>query len=142
MQKLTRDASFWVKSDRGSALMTSVVLALLMAFAGIGFITVTMGSLNNDSDAYARDRAFYAAESGALVAAKYLLSRSYSNWPSGNPHTFFSKKEINGLYVTVTLHRNAAAKQDTVKAEAFAGTVKNATTFRKRVALVIQNDEP
>jgi Tfp pilus assembly protein PilX len=141
MQKLTRDACFWVGSDRGSALITSVVLALLMAFAGIGFITVTMGSLNNDSDAYARDRAFYAAESGALVAAKYLMSRSYSNWPSGNPHTFFSNKEINGLYVTVTLHRNSAAHQDTVKSEAFTGTVKNTTTFRKRVVLVIQNDE-
>jgi Tfp pilus assembly protein PilX len=141
MQKLTLNNCYRTGSDSGSALVTSVVLALLMAIAGIGFLLVTTGSLGNDSDAYARDRAFYAAESGALIAAKYLMSRSYSNWPAANPFTFYSNKPINGLYVTVTFGRNFTARQDTVKSEAFTETVKNATTFRKRVVLVVQNDE-
>jgi Tfp pilus assembly protein PilX len=141
MQKLTRYANFPAGNDRGSALVTSVVLALIMAFAGVGFLIVTTSSINNDSDAYTSERAFYAAESGALIAAKYLMQTSYSNWPAGNPHTFFSNKPINGLYVTVTFTKDATLRQNTIKSEAFTETAKNATTFRKRVILVVQNDE-
>ena len=139
MQKLKRYANFLAGNDRGSALVTSVVLALIMAFAGVGFLIVTTSSINNDSDAYTSDRAFYAAESGALIAAKYLMSRSFNSWPAGNPYTFFSNKPINGLYVTVTLRRNDAARQDTIKSEAYTSTAHSAETFRKRVTIVIQN---
>jgi Tfp pilus assembly protein PilX len=140
MQKLKQYACFLAGGDRGSALITSVVFALLLAVAGIGFLIVTTSSINNDSDAYTSDRAFYAAESGALIAAKYLISRSYNSWPSANPHTFLSNKPINGLYVTVTLRKNTTARQDTIKSEAFTSTAHSAETFRKRVIIVIQNN--
>jgi Tfp pilus assembly protein PilX len=126
MQKLKQYACFLAGGDRGSALITSVVFALLLAVAGIGFLIVTTSSINNDSDAYTSDRAFYAAESGALIAAKYLMSRSFNSWPA-NPHTFYQDKRINGLYVTVTF---------------ITSTAHTAETFRKRVTIVIQNNGP
>jgi hypothetical protein len=142
MQKLTRRAGYWIGNNRGSALIIAVALTLLMAIAGIGFLLVTTNSINNDSDAYTRDKAFYAAESGALLAAKYLMSRSYNSWPAANPHTFLLDRKINELYVTVTIHQSnpLTLRQATVKSEAYTSTVHNATTFRKRVNIVIQNN--
>jgi Tfp pilus assembly protein PilX len=139
MQKLTRCANFPAGNDRGSALITAVVLALIMAFAGVGFLIVTTSSINNDSDAYTSERAFYAAESGALIAAKYLMVRSYNSWPSANPCTFYQDKKINGLYVTVTFIKDATLRQNTIKSEAYTSTAHSADTFRKRVTIVIQN---
>jgi|WetSurMetagenome_2_1015567.scaffolds.fasta_scaffold35486_2 hypothetical protein len=142
MQKLTRRAGHWIGNNRGSALIIAVALTLIMAIAGIGFLLVTTNSINNDSDAYTRDKAFYAAESGALLAAKYLMSRSFNSWPAPDPHTFYLDKKINDLYVTVTIHKSNPLnlRQDTIKSEAFTSSVHNATTFKKRVKIVIQNN--
>lgn len=139
MQKLMHSIRTGIGNNRGSTLVIAVVLALIMAIAGVGFLLVTTNAINNDSDAYTRDKAFYAAESGALIAAKYLMSRTYNSWPATG--TFLSNQPINGLYVTVTLGKNITSKQDTVKSEAFtSSTTQNATTFKKRVIMIIQSD--
>lgn len=140
MQELTARAAHPLHVARGSALIIAVALALIMAIAGVGFLLVTTNSMNNDSDAYARDKAFYAAESGANIAAKYLLTRAFTSWPSASQYTFWADRQINGFYVTVRLHKNAALRQDTVIAEAYTSTTKSASTFKKRVRIVIQND--
>jgi flagellar basal body rod protein FlgG len=141
MQKLMRALCGRIGNNRGSTLLIAVVLAVIMAIAGTGFLLVTTNSINNDSDAYTRDKAFYAAESGALIAAKYIMSRTYNNWPAANPSTFLSNQNINGLYVTVTLCKNTGLKQDTVKSAAFtSSTTQDASTFKRRVVIVIQSD--
>ena len=112
-----------------------------MAIAGIGFLFVTTSSTNNDSDAYARDKAFFAAESGALIGAKWLMSRGYASWPMTTSHAFLSNEFINGYYVNVTFRINTASRIDTVKSEVFTSSaVQNATTFKKRAIIIIQND--
>ena len=134
MQKLTSNVRIGVGNNRGSALVTAVAMALIMAIAGIGFLMVTTHSLNNDSDAYIRDKAFYAAESGALLAAKSIMSRCYNNWSSG---TFLSNQPINGLNVTVIITKDVPkAKQTTVVSKACT----NGGTLIKKVVMVIQSD--
>jgi hypothetical protein len=134
MQKLTHTTRIGIGNNRGSALVIAVALALLMAIAGIGFLLVTTNSINNDSAAYTRDKAHYAAESGALLAAKSIMSRAYNNWASG---TFLSNQPINGLNVTVIITRDLPiARQATVDSKAYASD----GTLIKRVVMVIQND--
>jgi Tfp pilus assembly protein PilX len=134
MQKLTSNICIGVGNNRGSALVTAVAMALIMAIAGIGFLMVTTHSLNNDSDAYTRDKAFYAAESGALLAAKSIMVKTYNNWASLGT-TFFTGS-INGLNVTVTININTTLRQATVTSLARTGN----NTPIKQVTVVIQSD--
>ena len=137
MQKLIFNISHKIPNNRGSALVIAVVLALLMAIAGIGFLLVTTLSANNDTDAYNRERGLYAAESGAMMATKYLMSRVPGSWPASG--TVFLRKQINDVYVKVTINKNGNLAE--VRSEAFtSGTTQNATTFLKRVIIKVQHD--
>jgi hypothetical protein len=143
MQKLTQNTSLGMGNNQGSALVTAVALALIMAIAGIGFILVTTHSLNNDSDAYTRDKAFYAAESGALLGAKYIMARAMANWPTnGTLPDSLKKISINGLYVKNTINNSPGgnANQIEIVSEVFtSNTAQNAATFVKRERIRIQN---
>lgn len=136
MQKLTMHTL--IKNDRGSALITAVVFVLLMAIAGLGFVWLTVNSLNKDTDAYINDKAFHAAESGALIVSKYLMSRTPACWTAALPAELASDT-INNLYVRVSLVTpvNGDATKVEVRATAYASGT-DSTTFKKRVVITLQ----
>lgn len=93
------------KNEEGSALVISVVFSLILALAGVGFLIVTTNSINKDTEAYNNLRAMHAAESGALMASKYLMPMHAATWPSTLP-TEFSSIAINGCTVAVTIAKD------------------------------------
>lgn len=98
-------ASF--KNNHGAALVNAFALAILMAIAGIGFISIATISINNDTASLKNDRAFHAAESGIWLGAQWL--RGYTNFialPSnGSDIGPFGSSPIviNGLKVYITI---------------------------------------
>lgn len=127
-----------ITNDRGSTLIIAVVLAILMAIGGIGFVLVTTNSLNNDSDAYTNDKAFHAAESGALLAKKWLMQ----TYPSGQwsaswntAKTNFHGISMNGLTVNDSIVFSATdTNYAQIRSEAY-----NNGTFVKRIVITVEN---
>lgn len=144
MQKLLKHAaSHWIGNSRGSTLVLAVVLAILMAIGGIGFVLVTTNSLNNDSDAYTRDKAFHAAESGALLAKKWLLLTApnnwSANWTAAQP-TSFQNIALNGLDVQVdaTFTFTAVDTMAEIKSAAYKSPTHNQANFIKRIVITVK----
>jgi hypothetical protein len=139
MQKLNSNSRRWTGNDRGSALITAVVLALIMVIAGMGYLWVTTNSLNKDSDAYTNDKALQAAESGAMLVSKYLMARTSASWTAALPAAL-ADITINSLFVHVTLVTPVAGDATRVEVRAAAytsSTTQNATTFKKRVVITL-----
>ena len=137
MQKLTHNTRLWIGNNSGSTLVLAVVFAILMAIGGIGFLLVTTNSINNDSDANTNDKAFQAAESGALLATQWIMARYVINWSQFSSTTLISNT-INGLYDTVYV--TETGKQALVCSEVYTKNPKTAATFKTRVKITIQND--
>lgn len=144
MQKLLNDTSrFGIGNDRGSTLVLAVVLAILMAIGGIGFVLVTTNSLNNDSDTYTRDKAFHAAESGALLAKKWLMLTMPKNWSSNwtaAQTSSFQDISLNGLDVQVdaTFTFSAVDTIAQIKSAAYKSTTHNQANFIKRIVMTVK----
>jgi hypothetical protein len=138
MPELIRSLKRNAADERGSVLVTAVVLSIIMAIAGIGFIWLSTNILNNDSAALQNDKAFHAAESGALIGCKWLLINDPTLWLATwtSQSSSFQNLKINGLEVDVSISFNSDTA--TVSSAVFSGSTHNATTFLKRIKMTVK----
>jgi hypothetical protein len=70
------------KTEKGFAMVLSLVLLLAMSLMGGALILIASGDhqSNNDSDQY--QQTFYAAEMGLLAGESYILNEKYGPWDS------------------------------------------------------------
>lgn len=139
MQKLMHDVCLRIGNDRGTALVIAVVFSILLAIAGIGFLIVTTNSMNNDTASYDNDKAYYAAESGALLAGKWVMDNTSAIWPDSIPSTI-AKSSFKRFYVRVTLWKDPTdANRAEVRSAVFTdSTSLDAAHFKKRVVLTLR----
>jgi hypothetical protein len=59
-------------SERGAALITVTLMAMMILMAGLGLIAVTSNSMKNAADATSESQAYYAAEAGTQAVMGVL----------------------------------------------------------------------
>jgi Tfp pilus assembly protein PilX len=141
MQKLIPTNHAGAGNDRGSVLVASIVMAIIMAIGGLGFLLLATNSINNDSSAYQNDKAFHAAESGAMLAYKWLQKSTKDNWTAAAwsaEASSFQSIQINNMEVDVAV-TFPVANQALIKAAAYTGSTHNASTFKKRIVITAQD---
>jgi Tfp pilus assembly protein PilX len=142
MQKLIHYARAGAWNDRGSALIASIAMSIIMAIGGLGYLLILTNTLNNDTEAYNNDKAFHAAESGALIAYKWLENVTSDDWTSAAwsaVATSFQNISINNMQVDVAVTFTAGPpKQAVIKAAAYNDATHNASTFKKRIVITAQ----
>jgi hypothetical protein len=138
MQKLRVGIRFKYGDDRGSTLIIAIVMAIIMAIGGIGFLVLATNTLNNESGAYNNDKAFHAAESGALLTYRWLKNAGPAKWTNGDwnsSKTNFQELSINGLEIDVDVTFPMANRQAEIRAVAYSDSTRNANSFRKRIVI-------
>ncbi len=121
--------------QKGSTLVGTLVFALLVGISGVSLLSVVASGVNNEVDVLDDDRAFLAAETGALMGARWL--RGVNVIPaSGTLYPFSSSLSVNGLMVDVALSSSTdstGAVWVEIISQAFDGGSLDQNTFRKRV---------
>jgi hypothetical protein len=145
MQKLKRTPPVLLTKESGSVLVGVVVLSIIMAIAGVGFIQATTSSLISETAALEYDRAFQAAESGIWAGARWLRSpeNNFPQMPEGATLKPFGDDPvtINGMdvYVTIPVRLIDGAPSASIVAEAYldrsGAHLKNENTFKKRISV-------
>jgi Tfp pilus assembly protein PilX len=133
-------------NNRGSALISAVALAILMALTGAGFMLLTTNGLNNESALLQNDKAFQAAESGVWMGARWLRQPN-SSFPSTNFPTSGAYYPLGGttnsyvtldnmfVFVTVTAQTVLTVPVASITAEVYSSSTKSAATFLKRITV-------
>lgn len=130
MQKLRMD-------NRGSVLVGTLIVGILVTVSGLGLISVISSAVNNEVNALEDDQAFLAAETGAMMGARWLRGKTV--FPSGGTvYPFSLPLVINGMKVNVSLTTqtdSGGSVYVTISSEAHDGnaSVLDGTTFRKRI---------
>lgn len=89
-----------LKTERGSVLVASVVLSIIAGIAATGYLVVTNNTVTQEVIALDDARAFYAAESGLLIATRWLADTT--NWTNFS-NTGTMDYNLNGINVMVYL---------------------------------------
>jgi hypothetical protein len=129
-----------LENNRGSILVGAVAVAILTAIAGMGFLMVSVNSINNETAAFEKEKAFQAAESGVWIGARWLREPTNNFLTTANGVTlnpFGSSVSINGLNVVVTIPVQVGA--DGIPVASIVSNVYNGTpgaaTFKKRISV-------
>jgi hypothetical protein len=103
MQKLKKTTLSLLKSQQGSAIVGVVALSIVTAIAGAGYLQYTANAFGQEVRALEETKAFYAAESGLLLGARWLTIQDPDSLPaSGTVITIAGGLTINtGITVAV-----------------------------------------
>ncbi len=117
--------------SQGSVLVGAVAFTLIMAIGGAGYLAVTGNTVNHEAAALDNERAFFAAESGLLIATRWLREQTnYSmieNLAKGNSLTILNWDQPGELLNNMTVKVDIEKTSDdifTIRSEATGGILK------------------
>jgi Tfp pilus assembly protein PilX len=84
--------------QNGSALVTSLVFSIILSILGVGYLHVCRSTSNSEYSALENEKAFWAAESGLLLASRYARTFNSTTFPS--PPGSAGTISVNGYTVT------------------------------------------
>lgn len=123
-------------NKKGSALIGAIALAAILTITATAFLHVASNASINEALSMDNDQAFFAAESGLLLGARWL--RHQNPFPDpGQTLTPFQSLALNEHWVdvTVTIVATTTTPSATITAVVYNDkTTKNNGTFMKRLS--------
>ncbi|MFL6283965.1 MAG: hypothetical protein ACJ74Q_12560 [Pyrinomonadaceae bacterium] len=101
-------------SERGAALITVTLMAMLILMAGLGLVTVTSNTMKNAADSTSESQAYYAAEAGTQ-AVMGVLRGNAAPTPLFNATVTDAANKIS-FRKAVTLSQSNAQSDSSTKA--------------------------
>ena len=131
MQKLTFLFSTRF-SQTGSALVGAIALSLVMALGSVGLMQVCGSLSRNESQVLEETKAFYAAESGLLIATRYARTLTQADFQAQNNTAVTIPLSINGYSVACVM--NSAVNPQRLTITATTARAVPGAGFKKKVS--------
>ncbi len=131
-----------LKNNRGSVLVTTVVISIVLSILVSGLFTFISFLNSNEANAADVDKSFWAAESGLSLGSAWVSSNSMFPTKFGTL-TPFADLEINGFLVRVTLTEAAAVGGvpavlvTSVVYDTSGGETVSSSTFARRISQTV-----